>query len=115
MSAPAATARALLASTTGWIVWAVAFSVLYGVQGLSCAYRWNTIGVAGTSLAQVLLCAIWLAFIAVLGWLCWRLGGAALVPGMTRLLRFVALVSAIGGLVATVWTGIPVVFTSVCL
>lgn len=100
------TPRALLATLAGPTIWAFGFSVLYGLSALACEYGWN---------GRLVLVPVWLLHCAALVWLLlwsrrWRPEGEG-----ARLLRFVALAMALTGLVAMVWTGLPVATTTNCL
>jgi hypothetical protein len=99
------TPRALLATLAGPTIWAIGFSVLYGLSALACEYGWN---------GRLVLVPVWLLHCAALGWLVlwswrWHSEGEA-----APLLRFVAFAMALTGLVAMIWTGLPVATTSMC-
>ncbi|OWK30457.1 hypothetical protein [Sphingomonas dokdonensis] len=102
---------ALLRAVAGLIVWAVAFSAIYGAQGLVCARGWQDVAIGPVGLGRALLIALWLAFCAVLGRMTWRLRCAW--HGGVFLDRLAA-ASAVVGLISTVYTGLPVVATAVC-
>jgi len=98
-------ARPLLIVLAGPTVWAIGFSALYGLQALICAHGWP---------ARPLLIALWAAHLLVLAAIAgaaWRQPPADLGG---RLLRFLARILSLTGLVATIWTGLPIVTTSAC-
>lgn len=102
---------ALLRAVAGLVVWAVAFSVFYGAQGLVCARGWQDVAIGPVSVGRALLVVLWLAFCALLGWMAWHLRRAW--PGGTFLDRLAA-TSAVVGLISVIYTGLPVVATAVC-
>lgn len=102
---------ALLRAVAGLIVWALAFSAIYGLQGLVCGLRWQAVALGPLSLGRALLILLWLAFVALLSWMNWRFWPRRKDSG---LLSRLAAATALIGLVATAYTGLPVVSTSVC-
>jgi hypothetical protein len=103
---------ALLRMTAGLTLWAIAFCLLYGLHGIGCARGWATIAVAGTSLHRAALAALWIACLAA---------GAALVARSRPHRHAQALVDraafpiALIGLVATLFTGLPILLLPACL
>lgn len=102
---------ALLRAVAGLVVWAVAFSAIYGAQGLVCARGWHDVAIGPVGVGRALLVMLWLVFCALLGWMTWRLRRAW--HGGVFLDRLAA-ASAVVGLISTVYTGLPVVATAVC-
>lgn len=102
---------ALLRAVGGLIAWAVAFTMLYAVQGLSCALGWDGVQALGISAARLLLVATYIGWLAALAWLCWYLRPR---PGRAELLQRLGLICAVIGLVSTLYTGFPVLATTVC-
>lgn len=102
---PPAAVPPLLAALAGPSIWAAGFSALYGLQALVCANGWP---------ARSLLLGLWLlvllALLALLGWQ-WRRSTA--VSG-GRFLRVLALALSMTGAVAMIWTGMPIIATSLC-
>lgn len=95
----------LFRACTGLILWAAIFSLLYAVEGLGCANGW------AIATLRIVLVAIWLAGLAVLGWLSWRwwpIRGSAMIDRMAGIIALV-------GLVSTVWTGFPVAILIACI
>ncbi|MBI5132875.1 MAG: hypothetical protein HZA66_25840 [Rhodopseudomonas palustris] len=116
-SAPARSASLLLIAS-GFVVWASAFTLLYGALSVGCAYGWQaTTAIAGISLLRGVLLAIWSVHLAVLvGVLihCVRLPEPAdnTTASFTRQVTIGANAAA---LVATVWTGMAIPAVSACL
>jgi len=102
---------ALLRAVSGLIVWAAAFSALYGLQGLVCAFGWQATALGPLSLGRALLIVLWLAVLALLSWMAWRFWPRQQGPSFLNRLAFAI---AVIGLIATAYTGLPVVSTSVC-
>ncbi|WP_188054124.1 hypothetical protein [Sphingosinithalassobacter sp. CS137] len=92
---------ALLRPVFGLIVWAVAFSALYGCRALSA--------LGPLSLGRALLILLWLAWLALLSWMSrryWR--------GRSDFLGRLAAALALVGLIATAYTCAPVLAGSIC-
>ncbi len=102
---------ALLRAVAGLIVWAVAFSAIYGLQGLVCALGWQAVSLGPVSLGRLLLIVLWLGFVALLGWMSWRFRQDWQEGSFLGRMAFAM---AVVGLVSTAFTGAPVVSTSVC-
>lgn len=93
------------------LVWLVAFSAVYGLHGLICGH--GLTGTAfGIALPSLLLCAGYaLAILAQLA----LLGAHYTWPDpSSNLIRFVSRSGGWVGLIATIWTLLPVVSTSTC-
>jgi hypothetical protein len=103
-------ARLLIWPAAGFLVWSLAFVVLYGALSVGCAYRWDAIMVAGPLSLQ------FLAFLA-LGTAALRAaarrrdGAAGPAAGFTF---EVAYFSALAALVSTAFTFFGVIFLSTC-
>lgn len=102
--------RLLLRLTAGWIVWAAALCVIYGLHGVSCAGGWDSRLVAGVSTHRLALMAAWSAACLI---------GVALAVRLSRhtdkpLDRAVA-ASAWAGVVANVVTFLPVLWVPDCI
>lgn len=102
---------ALLRSVAGLIGWGLAFSMLYGLHGLSCALGWHEVQVGGLSVARLILLLTYFGWIAALGWLCLKVKPVAAKPDLLSWLSFA---SAIAGLVSTIYTGFPVLAAGLC-
>lgn len=102
---------ALLRAVSGLLAWAIAFSMLYAAQGLSCALNWDEVPVIGISAARIVLIAIYICWLVTLAWLCWYLRPRS---GGADLLTWLGLTCAIIGLVSTMYTGLPVLATTTC-
>lgn len=110
-------ARQLIWPAAGFLVWSLAFVVLYGALSVGCAYRWDAIMVAGPlSLQRAQLVVLFLAFLA-LGTAALRAaarrrdGAAGPAAGFTF---EVAYFSALAALVSTAFTFFGVIFLSTC-
>lgn len=106
--------RDLIALVAGPTVWAVGFSALYGLQGAGCQLGWAEPSVGPLDLLRALLLLVWAAHLIVLGWMTRWTFQRAYAPPDQRLLRFAASALAVTGLAAMLWTGLPIVFTSMC-
>jgi hypothetical protein len=102
---------ALLRAVSGLIGWAAAFTMLYAVQGLSCALGWDGVQVLGISAARILLTLIYLAWLAALAGLFWVLRRRA---KSGDLLTRLGPACAVIGFVSTLYTGFPVLTTTTC-
>ncbi|MCG6204641.1 hypothetical protein LPW26_08340 [Rhodopseudomonas sp. HC1] len=106
----------LLLISAGFIVWALAFTLLYGGLSVGCAFGWQSEMIGGNSLLRVVLLAIWgLHIVALIGLLiyCVRLPRSdETTPAFTRK---AAIGTTVTALVATVWTGLPIPALSQCV
>jgi hypothetical protein len=102
---------ALLRAISGLIGWALAFSLIYGLQGLVCSPQLARVMTALPLGGRELLIAAWLLCLTLLASLAWVLWHRA-----TRetLLDWLAPTLALTGLAATTFTGFPVVFATTC-
>lgn len=103
---------ALLRAVSGLILWAIAFSMLYALQGLACALGWDSVRFAGISAARLALVLVYAGWTAILTWLCWYLFPR---PGRHDFLARLAFACAIVGLVSAVYTGLPVIAATLCV
>ncbi|MFL9824204.1 hypothetical protein [Rhodoplanes sp. SY1] len=105
----------LLLLVAGFVIWSSAFVLLYALQSIGCAAGWERPTVAGTSLLRALLVLLWTAHVGALVALLiytWRRR-----PGGAEVARFahrVAIGTSMVALVATLWTGAPIVAASMC-
>ncbi len=102
---------ALLRAVSGLIVWAMAFSSLYALQGLACALGWDRVAFAGVSVVRLGLVVLYTGWTSALLWLCWHL-----YPQNSHrdFLSQLAFSCAIIGLCSTIYTGLPVLTTTLC-
>ena len=92
----------------GFLVWASAFTLLYGGFSLGCALGWDR------SFILVLLVVLWLAHVALCALILWRdlhTGAPTSGPMNGQLLLTVVRGSSLAALVATIWTGLPIIVT----
>jgi hypothetical protein len=102
---------ALLRAISGLALWAVGFSVIYGLQGLVCALGLHSVAFSTFTIARLFLLLIYVAWLATHFWLWRRLWPRRAGPALLdRLAAGLALV----GLVATAYTGFPVAVTATC-
>ncbi len=101
----------LLRASAGLIIWAIAFTALYGLQGLSCAFGWDAWSLGGVSFARLLLLLVYVGSGVLLAFLCWAFRPRAADTDFTDRLAFTG---AIAGFFSLAYTGIPVVAASVC-
>lgn len=111
----------------GFAVWGSAFVALYGGVSLGCAWGWDEEPLGPFSLLRgvlLLILAVHLLVLALLLWWCWRSvapgsgqgvrGGPSPWPSPWRFLGLASLAATGAALVATLWTGLPVLGLSVC-
>ena len=99
----------LLRASAGLLLWAASFSLLYALQGLSCAPRWGQIRMPLGTVSGWVLIMTWSIFILIASLFIRQ--ARRLSTGLERQL---ALSSAIIGLVAIIITGLPVLTNSPC-
>ncbi|SDY34144.1 hypothetical protein [Citreimonas salinaria] len=97
----------------GPLVWLSAFSAVYGLHGVACAFGWADIDAWGLSLMRVALTAAWLASLAVLAVTVAVLHSRRF-GSPSGFVRGVSIMTGWVGLMATLWTLFPVVVTSTC-
>lgn len=95
----------MLRALSGLIVWAISFSVIYALQGFACSARFAPLSGRG------MLIAAWLLSLAVLGWLFLMLRRSA---SRGAIIDWLAPALALIGLISTIFTGFPVLFTTLC-
>lgn len=96
--------------TIGLWLWAFAFMILYALHGIGCALRWDVMPLLGGTVFR---------WTMVVTWLCFALGGGAVILWAKRapegLERQLAITSSIVGLVGILVVGSPTALTSACL
>lgn len=97
--------RPLPVTLAGFVAWAVLFCLLYGMQGLGCAWGWTPAS------HRLFLGGIWVGGL-VAGAATLLLARRAELP--TRGWRFVAVATNVAALVSIAWSGFPVLFASLC-
>ncbi len=102
--------KMLARATIGLWLWALAFSLLYALHGIGCARSWDAVPLLGGTMFR---------WTMVVTWLCFALGGGAVILWSKRapkgLERRLGITSSIVGFVGTLTAGSPTVFTSACL
>lgn len=102
---------ALLRALSGLIAWAGAFSLIYGLQGLVCSPRLAGLTSVLRYDGREFLIGTWLLCLSLLSWLSLRLWRGR---KKESLLEWLAPILALTGLVATLFTGFPVVVATTC-
>ncbi|PWW00244.1 hypothetical protein DFR52_103447 [Hoeflea marina] len=93
--------------------WLACFSAIYGLSGIVCAAGPGAAVADGSGPRMVLVIAFLLAVLLQVGLL--ALVWSARFGAEPGLVRVVSRISAVTGLVATVWTLFPVLAASACL
>lgn len=103
----------LLGLTAQFLLWGLAFVVLYVGHGMACGLELYQEGVVNVRAA---LSMLFVSFLVANAWLArwfwdrWRSGDTP----QQRFVRFVSFVLAVGAAATTAWTGIPVLVLSIC-
>ncbi len=102
--------RLLLRASAGLWLWALGFSLLYGLHGIGCAQGWNRLPLLGGTVFGWSMISAWVLLIAT---------AAAMIFWARRsregLERRLTLCSTLAGFVSIVVTGLPVIATTACL
>ncbi|UPG74598.1 hypothetical protein MVG78_21140 (plasmid) [Roseomonas gilardii subsp. gilardii] len=101
----------------GFAVWGSAFVALYGGVSLGCAWGWDARPLGPVSLLRGLLLLILAAHLLVLTLLlrwCWRPLRSAPGHSLGHFLGLASLAATAAALLATLWTGLPVLGLSAC-
>ncbi|MEX0900131.1 MAG: hypothetical protein WD081_05515 [Gammaproteobacteria bacterium] len=100
----------MLAAITPMITWAVYFVVVYAVQGLGCDQAWNRSLLLGTNALTLTLVVLTVAALALITW-----QGARAWPRRSGFQGRVAFALAVLAVLATAFTGIPIVMLEPCV
>ncbi|WP_158044781.1 hypothetical protein [Skermanella pratensis] len=98
----------LLLLVAGFLLWSSAFVVLYGLQGLGCRLGWEDMDLGPVSLNRGALLAAWVLHVGLIGVM------AAIQARRRSADRGDAFIDRAGlaltfcALVATIWTGLPI-------
>jgi hypothetical protein len=120
MSAPGFT-RKLVFLLSGFLVWAAHFGLVYGINGLACARNFASQPVAGASLVAVGVgAATAIAALVIVAVLALAIAGRG--PGIRHeadgalraFWRYGTIAIALLGVVAVLWSGLPVLIISPC-
>ncbi|WP_145205919.1 hypothetical protein [Sphingobium sp. B2] len=102
--------KMLARATAGLWLWAFTLSLLYALHGIGCARGWDGLSLFGGTMFR---------WAVVVTWLCFALGGVAVILSAKRapkgFERHLSITSSIVGLVSTLVVGLPTVMTSACL
>lgn len=104
----------LLGLIAPFLLWGLAFVVLYAGHGVACGLELYQEGAVTVRAALSMLLVLFLAANAWLAqwfWNRWRSGDTP----QQRFVRFASFVLAIGAVATTAWTGVPVLVLSICL
>ncbi|UEM01338.1 hypothetical protein JL101_015105 [Skermanella rosea] len=101
----------LLLLVAGFLLWSSAFVVLYGLQGLGCRLGWDAVGLGPVSLNRGALLAAWAVHLGLIGFLAAVLARRRSHGRGTAFLDRAGLALTFCALVATIWTGIPILTT----
>lgn len=96
----------------GPLVWLFAFSAVYGLHGIVCGLGWGGDEMLGFPLLRLVLVIAWLIAIGVQ--VVVLLGVYSRLGSPSDLVREVSRLTAWVGLVATLWSMMPVAVTSSC-
>ncbi|UEM22884.1 hypothetical protein JL100_009110 [Skermanella mucosa] len=103
----------LLLLVTGFLLWSSAFVVLYGVQGLGCRLGWDDVGLGPVSLNRGALLAVWALHVGLIAAMAAiqvrrRSADRGAADRGTAFIDRAGLALTFCALVATIWTGIPI-------
>jgi len=102
--------RLLLGASAGLWLWALGFSLLYGLHGIGCAQGWHRVSLLGGTIFGWSMISAWVLLIATaVAMIFWARHSRA---GLERRLT---LCSTLVGFVSIVVTGLPVIATTACL
>ena len=87
--------------------WLIGFSAVYALQGLACSRHWPA-----DIAARPVLIAVWVAAVAVQALI---LLVVLRYPSPSRHMQTATVTLAVTGIVAAIWTLMPVVAASICL
>lgn len=101
----------------GFTLWAAGFSALYGIHAVGCRAGWEEAMLGALPANRIVLIVIYAVHIAL---------GAALYVPLARIaarwegpaadtVRRAAIILTLAAVVATVWTGAPVLFLEPCV
>ncbi|WP_442594052.1 hypothetical protein ACSBPU_21450 [Parapusillimonas sp. JC17] len=120
LATPSATRPSLSRLFAGFVVWALAFVVLYAGHALACLYV--SPDTSGADIARWTLIMLWLAHVLLLARMSWR-SLAALAPAHAdadearanaRFMWHVTFMLDVFACAATIVTGLPLAWVKVC-
>ena len=94
-------------------VWLAAFSAVYGLEGLVCSERWEEARL-GLGAGRVALIAAWVLALMIQAAMLLALRSPRFAS-KRPFVRTLSLTLAVVALIATAWTLLPVVTTSLCV
>jgi hypothetical protein len=97
----------------GPLVWLAGFSAVYALHGLACAHEWGHVAVLGMSLLRLVLCAAAVTAIGLQTGILIALYSPR-YSSDSGFVRRVSIMTGWVGLVAAVWTLMPVAVSTSC-
>lgn len=102
----------LLALVGAFVLWSLAFIILYGAHGVACAQGWASADAPWP--LRLTLIGLWLVMTALsLAYALWSWRKRS-TQGPERFLRRATLAVAAVGAVSTAWLGLPIFLVRVC-
>lgn len=101
----------LLLLVAGFLLWSSAFVALYGVQGLGCRLGWDDMGLGPVSVNRGALLAVWTVHVGLIGAMAAAQVRRRSAGRGTAFVDRAGLALTFCALVATIWTGIPILTT----
>jgi hypothetical protein len=110
----------MLPLVSGFLAWSVAFVALYGLLSVGCELRWQELPWGPVTLLGGALAATWIAAIAANAWFAlssWRRRYAARegAHAVTVFMWHLAVAANVAALSSTVWVGLPMLASSLCV
>ena len=112
--------RRMVLMSSGLIIWAAHFTVIYGFNALACARAFAGLSVAGLGVVPVVVVALTLAALAAAGTILLvavrdhAAGAPGDGPGEAGFLRYLTIAVAALALVAIAWNGLPALLVPAC-
>ncbi len=104
----------------GFLLWASAFTALYAVLSLGCAWNWDRIAWGPLDPLRSILLLVWAGHMGALVWLVRagrkpNLARSSGSPATARFIRAASLAATGAALAATAWIGLAIPFVSLCV
>lgn len=114
MKAPFRPFGELLALVGAFVLWSLAFVVLYGAHGVACARGWASPDEPWA--LRAILIGLWLAMtLAATAFTVWTWRRPVEDPATGHFLRRATLAIAVIGALSTAWLGAPLFLVRVCV
>ncbi len=101
-----------LTLTSGFLVWAAHFAMIYGLTALACARGFNDAKLLGLEVVPLGVGAATLAALLMVVWVimsCIRWRGPRREDALTRFLRYTTILIGGFAILAIVWDGLPAI------